>query len=144
MVRGLTFALPLCTAMTRYDPGPANYSLLNVFLSYLLLTENFHRPRTRIGNIEITSLLLPRSCVLSSDSLCSFQIGFSRYVTICQAKPLYSIGVHCSLSFRPVGLALIKNRSLPASRLFESGFLPKNRAKLQENHHVFDECVPDL
>ena len=39
-------------------------------------------------------------------------------------------------------LALIKNRTLPASRLFrERGFLPKNRAKLQENHNVFNECV---
>ena len=30
-----------------------------------------------IRNIEITSVLLPCSCLLSSDSLCSFQIGYS-------------------------------------------------------------------
>src|SRR5580704_16007635 len=39
-------------------------------------------PGLEPGNIEITSVLLPCCCVLFSDSLCSFQIGFSRYVTI--------------------------------------------------------------
>jgi len=54
---------------------------LNVSLFYLLPTENLHRPGLEPG-IEITSVLLPCCCVLFSDSLCSFQIGVSRYVTI--------------------------------------------------------------
>jgi hypothetical protein len=54
---------------------------LNVSLFYSLPTENLHRPGLEPG-LEITSVRLPCCCVLFSDSLCSFQIGFSRYVTI--------------------------------------------------------------
>jgi len=54
---------------------------LNVSLFYSLPTENLHRPGLEPG-LEITSVRLPCCCVLFSDSLCSFQIGVSRYVTI--------------------------------------------------------------
>jgi hypothetical protein len=69
--------------------------------------------------------------------------SFLQNKDIATQKPFQS-RLNCSLSFRPVELAPMKKRSLPASVCSECSFLLKELTKLQENHGFFNEGLPQF
>jgi hypothetical protein len=69
--------------------------------------------------------------------------SFLQNKDIATQKPFQS-RFNCSLSFRPVELAPMKKRSLPASVCSECSFLLKELTKLQENQKFFNEGLSGL